>query len=89
MKFITVLAGALAIATSAHSAVQAPKLVGRRKFLSEMKARNVMPAPVVAPVFRMQDRQIVERQSTTGRCGKGVGSCSNCCSAEGQEAPPL
>ena len=88
MRFSTVLAGALASVASAHSDPRSagmPKLMGGRKFLSEMKARNALPASVDAPAVHIEEGQpaLEQRQTSNGRCGKGIGSCTNCCSAAG------
>jgi peptidoglycan/xylan/chitin deacetylase (PgdA/CDA1 family) len=97
MKFSTVVVGALAGAASAHSDPRdinaaMPKLLGGRKFLSEMRARHAIPAP--APEAHAEKRRTEPLSSPTieqrslptssdGSCGPGVGYCTNCCSPEG------
>ncbi|KHJ34002.1 putative glycoside hydrolase deacetylase [Erysiphe necator] len=58
-----------------------PQLMGARKFFSEMKSRNtrVLPTSLASEAPTV----IEKRQTSNGRCGPGLGSCTNCCSAEG------
>lgn len=83
MKFTSILTSALVTVAGAHSDYNAPKIVGGRKFLSELKARNAPRGPVNSPVVQFKERDIVERQTSDGRCGPNLGSCTNCCSPEG------
>lgn len=83
MKLTYILASALATAVSAHSDFNAPKIVGGRRFLSEMKFRNAGRGTVDALAVRVEERNVVERQTADGRCGPGLGSCTNCCSPAG------
>jgi len=96
MKFTTVIVGALASTASAHFDPRdiysgIPKLMGGRKFLSELKARNALPAPLAAPPVYVEERQpaeentLEERQNVNGQCGPGFGSCAvgSCCSPAG------
>lgn len=82
MKLTIILTSALLTVANAHSDYNAPKIVGGRKFLSEMKARHAPQGPIDAPAVQFKKRDIVERQ-TTGRCGPNLGSCTNCCSPAG------
>lgn len=97
MKYTTLVVGALASIASAHSDPREghagiPKMLGGRKFLAELRAKNVLPAPVrVEKKARavenpraakpLDDRQI----NPDGMCGPGIGYCSatQCCSPEG------
>lgn len=88
MRLTTVLTGALATIASAHADDQAPKLVDARRFLSEMKVRNAIPGLEAAPASLKEDKLHV-RQTSDGRCGAGLGSCTNCCSAAGYNLPSL
>ena len=98
MKFPTlVVVGALASLAAAHSDPRdvhagIPKMVGGRKFLAELKAKNALPEALQIEkrdVFEFTENQIEgleERQvSTNGQCGKGFGKCptTQCCSLEG------
>jgi hypothetical protein len=95
MKFTIVLFGALVSVASAHSGPREahagiPQIVGRRKFLSELKARAVLPGALIAPKSQVEERTpglehgVEERQNDDGQCGAGKGSCtSNCCSSAG------
>ncbi|CAG8971104.1 hypothetical protein HYALB_00010681 [Hymenoscyphus albidus] len=88
MKYTTIIVGAIASVTSAHSVSSdanavVPQLLGGRKFLSEMKARGALPDAAV-PAHIEAKREVVERQNTEGRCGPGFGSCATgCCSGAG------
>jgi hypothetical protein len=94
MKFTGILLGALASIASAHSDPREahaglPQIVGGRKFLSELKARNALPDSLVRKAH-VEERKpalghaIEERQNNDGQCGPGIGSCtSNCCSSAG------
>jgi len=76
-----------------HGGQHIPKLVGGRRFLSDMRMRRA--ATVQGPTFAgAQDRSVKQPQlldnrqiddNTDGKCGPGVGSCAPgyCCSAEG------
>ena len=97
MKFTSVLVGALASVTAAHSDPRdefagIPKLMGARKFLAEMKARNALPPAFEAPAPLAQEEKrepapevLEERQNVDGQCGPGFGSCAAgiCCSPAG------
>ncbi|RKF60995.1 Chitin deacetylase [Erysiphe neolycopersici] len=62
-----------------------PQLMGARRFLSGMKSQNTGQNTRVLPTLIEPDPPniIKERQTSNGRCGPGLGSCTNCCSAEG------
>ncbi|KAK4123795.1 carbohydrate esterase family 4 protein [Parathielavia appendiculata] len=69
-----------------------PKLLGARKFLSELEARRRASSVHAQAAARAQHmparhgRQLGRRQDDEeGRCGPGIGSClaGDCCSAEG------
>ncbi|KAN0103372.1 family 4 carbohydrate esterase [Hyaloscypha variabilis] len=97
MKYTTLVATALASIASAHSDPRdvhagIPKMLGGRKFLAELRAKNALPAPlmmekrepdvqVMRSVEDLEERQI----STNGECGPGLGHCpaGQCCSIEG------
>ena len=94
MKFTTFVFGVLASIASAHTDpreahVGIPKLVGGRKFLSELKARSALPIPEAVADIHVEERQppmgagLEERQTSDGQCGPGIGSCTNCCSPAG------
>ncbi|EPQ66796.1 Chitin deacetylase [Blumeria graminis f. sp. tritici 96224] len=71
-----------ALLTNAHSGDDhgAPKIVGARQFLSEIKSRsNLLKSTDITTVHRSS----VKRQTSDGRCGPGLGSCTNCCSPDG------
>ena len=84
-----------------HEGQHVPKLLGGRKFLSDIKFRQSVPlAKPIGP--RMQERS-ERRQANGGRnggkrqiedntdgpCGPGAGSCAEgyCCSVEGSVFP--
>ncbi|KAE9374828.1 carbohydrate esterase family 4 protein [Stipitochalara longipes BDJ] len=101
MKYTTLVAAALASTASAHSDPRdahsgIPKMLGGRKFLAELRAKNALPAAlmmekreekrepnvhVMRSVEDLEERQI----STNGQCGPGLGHCptGQCCSIEG------
>jgi hypothetical protein len=87
MKYSAILVGGLASIVGAHSAADGvdaviPQLLGGRRFLSELTARNALPqaASVVFP----EKRTVEERQDSNGRCGPGFGKCTTgCCSDSG------
>lgn len=97
MKFPTLVVGALASLATAHSDPRdvhagIPKMVGGRKFLAELKAKNALPEALQIEkrdVFEFTENQIEgleERQvNANGQCGKGFGKCptTQCCSIEG------
>jgi hypothetical protein len=65
-------------------------MLGGRKFLSELKAKNALPAPLSieqrAPVVEEHFEELEERQiNPDGMCGPGIGVCAStqCCSLEG------
>ncbi len=67
MKFPLVLVGALAGAASAHSDprdinVAMPKMLGGRKFLSELRARHALPAPV--PEIHVEEERAIASTPT-------------------------
>ncbi|KAK0737018.1 hypothetical protein B0T21DRAFT_364242 [Apiosordaria backusii] len=95
---ITALAAflSLAVAHSEHGGQHIPKILGGRKFLSEMEARRrfsrAAPEPVVnkrhPPISKAPNPQgpsNKRQENTSGRCGASGGSCATgyCCSAEG------
>lgn len=83
----------LAFAHGDHNSQHLPKILGGRKFLSELGARrkqasheNLIPRKHVTPAKRqgsLEKRQ--DDENTDGRCGPGIGACATgyCCSAEG------
>ncbi|KAK1826954.1 hypothetical protein QBC39DRAFT_394045 [Podospora conica] len=86
------LVGLVASHGDDHGGQHIPKILGGRKFLSDIKLRQ--PAPLPEPIGpRIESRS--ERRQTggkrqiddniDGRCGPGAGSCADgyCCSAEG------
>ena len=98
MKYSTLVAAALASIASAHSDPRdvhagIPKMLGGRKFLAELRAKNELPEPlmmekregpnvqVMRSVEDLEERQV----STNGQCGPGFGHCpaGQCCSIEG------
>lgn len=97
MKLSILLAGALASVTLAHSSHEGPsmpKLLGARRLLSTLKARNALPevlAEQMGGIEKREDSHDLEnletRQvgGTSGTCGPGVASCSSgiCCSPAG------
>lgn len=96
MKYITLVVGALASIASAHSDPRdvhagIPKMLGGRKFLAELRAKNALPAPVQieqrAPIVEeLVEEDLEERQiNPNGQCGPGLGYCpsTQCCSIEG------
>lgn len=99
MKLGTVVVGALLSLTRAHDDPRelhagVPKLLGARRFLSELKARNALPDAFAVPTERIAERQPVpdeiletleERQGPSGMCGPGLGTCptTQCCSPAG------
>ena len=100
MKIATVLFGAIASLASAHDDPREahsgmPKLLGARRFLSELKARNALPDAFNVPAGHLEEHQptdgdvmedLRDRQvSTTGQCGPGFGICpsTQCCSPAG------
>jgi hypothetical protein len=96
MKLTTVVLGALVSLGSAHDHREGhaglPRLVGARKFLSELKARNSLPDAFVERAELVEERQPIADEipevlegRATGRCGPGLGTCSatQCCSSAG------
>jgi hypothetical protein len=69
-----------------------PKLLGGRRFMSELEARRKAAAHEQhvanrenAPANRRESLVRRQEDDLEGRCGPGIGSCSpgDCCSAEG------
>lgn len=72
-----------------------PKLLGGRKFLSTLKARNALPEAFTEPMGGIEKRKephdtsnVLETRQiggTDGMCGPKVGTCSAgvCCSPAG------
>ncbi|KAM3081469.1 hypothetical protein ACMFMG_004931 [Clarireedia jacksonii] len=88
MKSATILAVALATLTSAHGSgeVSGPKLMGGRRFLSDLKARHALPVSMAKPDVHVEERasKVLDTRANPDTCGPGIGSCVNaCCSAEG------
>lgn len=95
MKTSLVLAAALVGLVTCHGdhgGQHIPKILGGRKFLSDLKFRQ--PAPLPEPIgpripIRSERRQAGGKRqiddNTDGRCGSGAGSCAEgyCCSSEG------
>jgi hypothetical protein len=89
------LAAGLGLASAhAEGGRHVPKLVGARKFLSEMKMKRHLDSesPVARAAAVAEPELVVEgpanlekRQNTDGQCGAGFGSCAAgyCCSPEG------
>ncbi|KAK4157911.1 hypothetical protein C8A00DRAFT_11313 [Chaetomidium leptoderma] len=81
----------LAVAHGDHGE-HVPKMLGARKFLSELEARR-RAMPREQPLVTRQHRPTNERRNLKGRqdddddgrCGPGIGSCASgvCCSFEG------
>ncbi|KAG9239357.1 carbohydrate esterase family 4 protein [Amylocarpus encephaloides] len=88
MKYSTILVGGLASIVTAHSVARdasVPQLVGGRKFLSELAARNALPKSA-APVKVQERHTVEERQNANGRCGADfnkVKCTAGCCSPAG------
>ena len=101
MKLSVALLAASFGLTAAHGdhGQHIPKLVGGRRFLSDMKMRQVVAEhqPIVERKSSRSTRPsgaLKERQSDEnldGRCGSGVESCAAgyCCSAEGLVLAPF
>jgi hypothetical protein len=99
MKLTAAVVGALASLASAHNdprEVHAgiPKLVGARRFLSEMKASNAVPAALNLRAEHNEKRHLEADENLTNlqpransnkRCGPNLGTCvsTECCSADG------
>lgn len=101
MKYTTLVVGALAFIASAHSDPRdvhagIPKMLGGRKFLAELRAKNALPEPIRveeraekrAPMVEnpRMEQSLEERQiNPDGMCGPGIGYCAStqCCSLEG------
>ncbi|KAK4163498.1 hypothetical protein QBC43DRAFT_319744 [Cladorrhinum sp. PSN259] len=89
----TILAASLGLATAHddHGGQHVPKLLGGRKFLSELGARwktaahDAIVAKSYGPHQQRQTRNLDKRQNTNGKCGAGSGSCAEgyCCSSAG------
>lgn len=84
----------LAAAHSDHDGQHVPKLLGGRRFLANLKARQIVPrSPTAAraptgPERRhdsLHNRQSDADADAESRCGPAIGSCATgyCCSAEG------
>ncbi|TQS36046.1 hypothetical protein Golomagni_03514 [Golovinomyces magnicellulatus] len=58
-----------------------PQLMGARKFLSTVKSRNLQLS--VDNIVHKRGYVVEKRATSDGRCGPGIGSCTNCCSAQG------
>ncbi|RKF47550.1 putative glycoside hydrolase deacetylase [Golovinomyces cichoracearum] len=58
-----------------------PQLMGARKFLSAVKSRSLQLS--VDNFIHKRDHVEEKRATSDGRCGPGIGSCTNCCSANG------
>ncbi|KAH8683189.1 hypothetical protein BGZ60DRAFT_524529 [Tricladium varicosporioides] len=96
MKVTSIIVGGLAALASAHSDHREdhaglPKLMGGRKFLSELKARGALPSALEDAAMLVEERQepvestLEVRQNANGRCGVGFGAkcTTGCCSAAG------
>jgi hypothetical protein len=92
MKYATLVVGALASIASAHSDPRdvhagIPKMLGGRKFLAELKAKDALPAPIqIEQSPPAMEAHVEERQiNPDGMCGPGIGYCAEteCCSPEG------
>jgi len=101
MKYTTLVVGALASIASAHSDPRdvhagIPKMLGGRKFLAELRAKNALPEPIRveeraekrAPMVEnpRMEQSLEERQiNPDGMCGPGIGYCAStqCCSLGG------
>ena len=82
---------------AAHGNLPIPKIMGGRKFLSEMRTRHVSgpsePREDSAGHVHTEERSTFEKRqrNTDGQCGKGYGNCAAgyCCSLEGYDVTPL
>lgn len=90
MKASRTLIVLLASAASAHDLREGfaavPRLLGGRKFLAELKARNALPAAFEKSAMNIEERavKLPARQNAAGMCGPGIASCATeCCSPEG------
>lgn len=83
MRISSLILGTLAIVAHSHDETTRglPTVVGSRKFLSHLKAQKSFPSP--GPSAEIHESSIEKRQTSDGRCGPGLGSCTNCCSFEG------
>ncbi|KAK4178456.1 hypothetical protein QBC36DRAFT_368153 [Triangularia setosa] len=91
----TILAAFLGLAAAHgdHGGQHIPKILGGRKFLSELEARRRMPQSVQEPNMikrhppssQPQHYAGKRQENTSGKCGASGGSCASgyCCSAEG------
>ncbi|KAI0996890.1 hypothetical protein K3495_g11291 [Podosphaera aphanis] len=84
MKITSIVIGTLAAIAHSHSDVNegTPTIVGARKFLSLTRALKLAPVSKV-PNQSNQNSSIEAAPTSDGRCGPGLGSCTNCCSFEG------
>lgn len=95
MRLSSALLAASCGLAAAHGDLPIPRIVGGRKFMSEMKSRHIsgLPKPRAPPVEHVhaETRTKAEKRQSNkdGSCGKGVGSCAvgYCCSSEGYDDP--
>ncbi|OIW34073.1 glycoside hydrolase/deacetylase [Coniochaeta ligniaria NRRL 30616] len=89
MKWSSALMAASCGLVAAHGDLPIPRIVGGRKFLSDMRARHIPDLPRPQPVehVHVEKRSKSEKRqsNTSGQCGQGYGSCAvgYCCSSEG------
>lgn len=102
MRYTTLVVAALASVAIAHSDPRdvhagIPKMLGGRKFLAELRKKNMLPdalkiekkSPAPAPAVEKREQvegELDERQiDPSGQCGPGYGYCpaGQCCSIEG------
>ncbi|KAL2258723.1 hypothetical protein VTK26DRAFT_7855 [Humicola hyalothermophila] len=93
MKLLLALLAAstgLVFGHDGHAGQHVPKILGARRFLSELEARRKAMSDQHAKVEREQLRvrkrdTLKQRQDDDAECGPGIGSCApgDCCSAEG------
>ncbi|KAK0630818.1 hypothetical protein B0T17DRAFT_232316 [Bombardia bombarda] len=79
----------LVAAHNDHEGRHIPKLLGGRKFLSDVKVPRATDSdkhiPIRQPVASSRNQGGLERRADDAKCGAGVGSCDAgyCCSYEG------
>lgn len=89
MRLSSALLAASCGLVAAHGDLPLPRIVGGRRFLSDMGSRHIpdlqSPQPVEHVHEEMRSKSEKRQSNTNGQCGKGYGSCAvgYCCSSEG------
>jgi hypothetical protein len=91
MKLSLALLAASCGLVAAHGDFPLPKIVGGRRFLSDLKGRHgpdlPRPRPAQHAHVEKKSKSQKRQSNTSGQCGPGYGSCAvgYCCSSEGYD----